>query len=144
MHIDALDSAGVAALEPDLAPIMGGIHYRDTAAIMNPGALSQAYADLFVSRGGVLVAGDARNLSQEPDRRWRVEAADGPVSAGAAVAALGPWSDAVCGPLGYRIPLGWKRGYHMHYAARMAQGSIIQSSMPMSAICSRRCAVESG
>ncbi|MBG0795240.1 FAD-binding oxidoreductase [Methylocystis sp. H62] len=118
LHIDTLDSAGVAALEPDLAPIMGGIHYRDTAAIIDPAALSKAYADLFVARGGRLLAGDARSLSQEPDGRWRVEAAQGPLVAGAAVVALGPWSDAVYGPLGYRIPLGWKRGYHMHYAAK--------------------------
>jgi D-amino-acid dehydrogenase len=31
--------------------------------------------------------------------------------------ALGPWSDDVFGPLGYRMPLGWKRGYHRHYRA---------------------------
>jgi D-amino-acid dehydrogenase len=31
------------------------------------------------------------------------------------VVALGPWSDTVFAPLGYRIPLRAKRGYHMHY-----------------------------
>jgi D-amino-acid dehydrogenase len=34
-----------------------------------------------------------------------------------AVVALGPWSDDVFKPLGYRIPLAIKRGYHMHYRA---------------------------
>ena len=29
--------------------------------------------------------------------------------------ALGAWADVVTGPLGYRLPLGVKRGYHMHY-----------------------------
>ena len=52
------------------------------------------------------------------DGRWRMTTAAGPLVAGAAVVALGPWSDAIYGPLGYRIPLGWKRGYHMHYAAK--------------------------
>ncbi|MBM3552411.1 MAG: FAD-binding oxidoreductase [Alphaproteobacteria bacterium] len=118
LHIDTLDPAAVAALEPDLAPVAGGIHYRDTAAIVDPGALSQAYADLFMSRGGQLLAGDARSLAQEPDGRWRLATAEGPLVAGAAVVTLGPWSDAVYGPLGYRMPLGWKRGYHMHYAAK--------------------------
>jgi D-amino-acid dehydrogenase len=33
------------------------------------------------------------------------------------VIALGPWSDDVFRPLGYRIPLAVKRGYHMHYGA---------------------------
>ena len=42
---------------------------------------------------------------------------EGPVQAGAGVVALGPWSDDVLRPLGYRIPLGVKRGYHMHYKA---------------------------
>ena len=30
--------------------------------------------------------------------------------------ALGAWADVVTGPLGYRLPLGVKRGYHMHYS----------------------------
>jgi D-amino-acid dehydrogenase len=34
------------------------------------------------------------------------------------VVALGPWSDLVFGPLGYSIPLGIKRGYHLHLAPR--------------------------
>jgi D-amino-acid dehydrogenase len=32
--------------------------------------------------------------------------------------ALGPWSDLVFRPLGYSIPLGVKRGYHLHLAPR--------------------------
>ncbi|MGD9657827.1 MAG: NAD(P)/FAD-dependent oxidoreductase [Methylocystis sp.] len=118
LHIDTLEARGVAALEPDLAPIAGGIHYRDTAAIVDPAALSKAYADLFISRGGLLLAGDARSLSHDTNGRWRVTTAEGPLVAAAAAVALGPWSDAIYGPLGYRIPLGWKRGYHMHYAAK--------------------------
>ena len=41
--------------------------------------------------------------------------ATGRSQAGAVVVALGPWSDDVLRPLGYRIPLGVKRGYHMHF-----------------------------
>jgi len=33
------------------------------------------------------------------------------------VVARGPWSDDPLRRLGYRIPLGVKRGYHMHYKA---------------------------
>ena len=33
------------------------------------------------------------------------------------VVALGPWSDDVFRPLGYRFPLGIKRGYHLHFRA---------------------------
>ena len=35
-----------------------------------------------------------------------------------AVVCLGPWSDEIFRPLGYRIPLGIKRGYHLHLAPR--------------------------
>jgi D-amino-acid dehydrogenase len=34
------------------------------------------------------------------------------------VVALGPWSDLIFRPLGYSIPLGIKRGYHLHLAPR--------------------------
>ena len=35
-----------------------------------------------------------------------------------AVIALGPWSDDVFRGLGYNMPLGIKRGYHLHLAPR--------------------------
>jgi D-amino-acid dehydrogenase len=47
-----------------------------------------------------------------------VQTDDGPLDAGAAVVALGAWADLVTKPLGYRLPLAVKRGYHMHYAAK--------------------------
>ena len=55
---------------------------------------------------------DARTLTQESDG-WRVDGA----SAREVVVALGPWSDLVFRPLGYSIPLGVKRGYHLHLKA---------------------------
>ena len=48
---------------------------------------------------------------------WRVATREGWWEAREVVVALGPWSDDVLRPLGYRFPLGWKRGYHMHYRA---------------------------
>src|SRR5262249_32216010 len=52
---------------------------------------------------------------------WRgageVLRSEGPVTAPAVVVALGPWSGDLLEPLGYRIPLGVKRGYHMHFKA---------------------------
>jgi D-amino-acid dehydrogenase len=56
------------------------------------------------------VTADARALQQTP-RGWRV----GDVEARDVVLALGPWSDDIFRPLGYRLPLAVKRGYHMHY-----------------------------
>ncbi len=46
-----------------------------------------------------------------------MRAVEGSLRAGAAVIALGPWSDVVTRALGYDLPLAVKRGYHMHYRA---------------------------
>jgi D-amino-acid dehydrogenase len=46
-----------------------------------------------------------------------VETAAGSLSSDRTVLALGPWTNDVLNPRGYRIPLAAKRGYHMHYKA---------------------------
>jgi D-amino-acid dehydrogenase len=119
LNIDVLDTAALAKREPALAPMSGALHFHDTAGVYDPGALSQAYLDLFLARGGRFVEGDARTLAADANG-WRVDAVTGPVLARDVVVALGPWSDLIFRPLGYAIPLGVKRGYHMHYA--LAEG----------------------
>jgi D-amino-acid dehydrogenase len=118
LRIETLESAALAAREPGLAPLPGGFHYLDTLSIDDPSRLTQAYANLFLSRGGRFLAGDAHALEETADGRWSVGAAEGPIVARELVVALGPWSDTVFRPLGYDIPLAWKRGYHMHYGVR--------------------------
>ena len=113
-----LDPANLEALEPHIRPLFAGaIHMPDPVSVADPGAVGRAYADLFVRKGGRFVAGDARSLEQTSGG-WAVATQEGPWTAGAAVLALGPWSDDVFRPLGYALPLGWKRGYHMHYRAQ--------------------------
>ncbi len=119
LNIDILDTAALAKREPALTPMSGALHFHDTAGVYDPGALSQAYLDLFLARGGRFVEGDARTLAADANG-WRVAAVTGPVLARDVVVALGPWSDLIFRPLGYAIPLGVKRGYHMHYA--LAEG----------------------
>jgi D-amino-acid dehydrogenase len=112
-----VDQAGLEALEPHLrGQFAGGIHMTDPISVADPGAVGRAYADLFVHKGGRFVSGDARSLEQT-EGGWTVATKEGTVSANAVVLALGPWSDDVFRPLGYNLPLGWKRGYHMHYRA---------------------------
>ena len=104
-------------LEPHLGEIVrGAIHYSDPLTTPDPQALTQTYAKLFVARGGALVAGDALSLAQSGDA-WTLTTADGPLQASAAVVALGPWTSDLAASFGYAFPLGFKRGYHMHYAA---------------------------
>lgn len=114
---DALDARALARIEPDVSGFAGAIALRDPAACVDPGGLTAAYAGLFARRGGRLFAGDARSLEQRP-QGWSVRTDAGLLEAAEAVVALGPWSDEVFRPLGYDIPLGVKRGYHMHYATR--------------------------
>lgn len=112
-----LDEAGLAALEPHVRyRFAGAIHMTDPVSVADPGALGRAYADLFVKLGGRLVEGEARSLERSADG-WRVATRTGWLSGREAVVALGPWSDDVTRRLGLRIPMGFKRGYHMHYGA---------------------------
>ncbi len=120
---DVLDGKGVQAREPALrGTFAGGVHLRDPGVVKDPGGLAKAYAALFLTRGGEMRTADARALTQETDG-WSLQTHAGPIQARDVVVALGPWSDKVYGPLGYKIPMAVKRGYHMHYAP--AEGAVL-------------------
>jgi D-amino-acid dehydrogenase len=91
--------------------IVGAIHFRGSPTSSDPGMLTKAYADLFMRKCGRFLKGDARHLAEDISG-WSLPAEDGPITAGEAVVALGPWSDDVFRPLGYDISLAVKRGYH--------------------------------
>jgi D-amino-acid dehydrogenase len=115
---DILDNAAIRLREPHLSgDFAGAIHLPAPAFVPNPGGLVKAYVALFRRKGGRFLAGDARTLEQA-GRGWRVSIEQGAVNAREVVVALGPWSDLVFERLGYPIPLGIKRGYHLHLAAR--------------------------
>ena len=115
MTVDVLDRKTLAEREPKIIGPIGGVHFRDPVSCVDPGALAKAYAALFVTRGGQFLAGDARTLARR-GTRWCVTTEQGDVVADNALIAMGPWSDEIFRPLGLSIPLGVKRGYHMHYA----------------------------
>ncbi|MEO6018613.1 MAG: FAD-dependent oxidoreductase [Polaromonas sp.] len=105
----------LAAAEPSFMRRMAGaLHWTDPWAVSDPGELVQRYADLFLRLGGKIVRGDAQSLKPSGSG-WKVQSNDGPVEAGEAVIALGPWAQEVIRPLGYNFPLFVKRGYHRHY-----------------------------
>jgi D-amino-acid dehydrogenase len=111
---EVLDAKAIAVREPNLRGEFSGAIYLPTPGfIPDPGALAKAYAALFRRKGGRFLVADARTLEQDAGG-WRVNGA----AAREVVLALGPWSDLVFRPLGYSIPLGIKRGYHLHLAAR--------------------------
>lgn len=109
------DTEGARTLEPDLAPVFGhAVWWPSSASVPDPGSVVGAYAELFRSRGGTLLKGDARTLRRAAEG-WTVETDAGPIATDSTVVALGPWAPEVLEPLGIRLPLAVKRGYHMHF-----------------------------
>lgn len=111
---DVLDSSALKQKEATLGAVSGGIHWLDPKTIVNPGGLVQAYADLFCQNGGTFVHGDAASLV-ESENGWQVTTEHGPISTREVVVALGPQSGLIFQKFGYAIPLGIKRGHHMHF-----------------------------
>ncbi|MEO8145105.1 MAG: FAD-binding oxidoreductase [Betaproteobacteria bacterium] len=117
VNFSAMNQKELQEKEPHLAPfLVGALHWTDPTTIIDPQGLSLAYLRLFEGRGGKFMQGNAASLEADGDG-WRLRTVDGPLQAGAAVVALGPWADVVTRMLGYDLPLAVKRGYHMHYRA---------------------------
>jgi D-amino-acid dehydrogenase len=116
-----LSSAQMHRVEPGLGiPLEGALHWTDPWSIRDPGGLVVKYRELFEQLGGVVVNGDALGL-QQGTSGWRLPVADGVLEAREAVIALGPWAGDLTSRLGYRLPLGVKRGYHMHFGQPATQ-----------------------
>lgn len=102
--------------EPALADAgVGALHWVEPWAVLDPGALVSAYANLFTRLGGRIIRGDAQSLVKSGSGGWSIVAEDGPMEAEAAVVALGPWSPDLLKRFGYRFPMVYKRGYYRHY-----------------------------
>lgn len=113
-----LDARQLQDAEPHLAPVLvGALNWTDPARVDDPQGLSLAYLRLFQRLGGTFVQGNAANLAVRAGGGWTLRTAQGPLEAGKAVVALGPWAGVFTRALGYRLPLAVKRGYHMHYRA---------------------------
>lgn len=118
LAFDMLDATQLARHEPHISgDFVGGLTWRDPWSVLDPLALTRAYLKLFEDLGGQFRNGDATTL-ERTRTGWKVTTGDGQIEAGQAVVALGPWSETVTRPLGYRFLAGVKRGYHMHYAAK--------------------------
>lgn len=115
LAFDILDSAALREREPHLShKVTGGIHWLDPKTVSNPGALVEGYCSLFKKRGGTVLHGDARTL-KSIQAGWQIDSHDGAMTAPEVVIALGPQSPEVYTQLGYKFPMGIKRGYHRHY-----------------------------
>ena len=115
LPLQALDTEGARALEPSLNPVFArAVFWPQAASVSNPLGVTRAYAARFSALGGVTLAGDARSLHRAGSR-WRVETNEGGIDAPEVVVALGPWALDLLAPLGLKLPLMVKRGYHRHF-----------------------------
>jgi len=115
---EVLSREQLLAREPHLSEVAkGGVHFTEPMTTSDPEALTKAYAALFAARGGKLAKGDARSLAASGGG-WTVAADEGALQAANVVVAMGPWAGDVATAFGYRLPIGVKRGYHMHYGAK--------------------------
>ncbi len=111
----ALDTDQARTLEPSLAPVFRhAVHWPAAASVSNPLAVTKAYAARFTALGGVILKGAAATLRRSGTNR-RVDTDSGPLDAKEVVVALGPWAPDLLGPLGIKLPLAVKRGYHRHF-----------------------------
>jgi D-amino-acid dehydrogenase len=114
VKFEAADGGALLDLEPHLkGALAGGTLMPEPVSVADPAGVVRAYAGLLEERGGRVVRAMRRRFGGWAE--WSVAAAEGPIEAPAVVVAMGPWSDDAFRRLGYRFPLGVKRGYHMHF-----------------------------
>ena len=106
----------LAQIEPALPPIfVAGVLMEDTCSVSSPAALCDAYVALFLAGGGEVREAAVTGLERTADEKWRVSLDRAPdVVSGQAIIAAGPWSAEIASWLGYKIPMAWERGYHLH------------------------------
>jgi len=114
---ERVDNEHLHRMEPYLsARIIGAIHWTNSWAVSDPGALVRAYAADLVARGGKIQQAEAETVEQA-EAGWRMRTDKGILAADELVLATGPWSPAWLEQLGYQMPMFVMRGYHMHYDA---------------------------
>ena len=110
-----LDRQAISGLEPGILPIYPvGLLHTDTASVDSPGSVVEAYARLYAAEGGTLQRAEVQGLRRDGGD-WVALLDGAPLRARHVVVALGPWSGDLLATLGYRVPLGFERGYHQEF-----------------------------
>lgn len=114
VEADVLSASELRARVPGLSEaVAGGIHYTAPVTLDEPLALTQAYVRAFEKLGGMVIQGDALGLRQA-GTGWEVPTDVGVIVAQDCAVTLGPWAPDLLAKLGYRVPMFYKRGYHVH------------------------------
>ncbi len=119
-------------LEPHLKPIFsGGYLLSDSASVNNPGQLLREYVEQFLSDGGEFITADVQSIEEQSmealngsrqkenhnssQSGFKIVTGAETLFAQNLVVCAGPWSADVLKLLGYRVLLGFERGYHQHF-----------------------------
>lgn len=91
------------------------IHYKDSVTVSDPHALLTELFNKFENLGGQFANADAMALRLEGDV-YSLIGNGNDMQASHAVIALGAYSPILTQKFGLKIPMGLKRGYHLHFA----------------------------
>lgn len=118
------DAAGLAQLEPHLAPIfVKAIWVTQSAAVIEPADLVAAYLRRFQALGGTAERAEVTRI-ERGDAHSSVLLADGRrLDARHIVIAAGSWSGELVATLGLRLPLMSERGYVRRFA--LSPGAVL-------------------
>jgi D-amino-acid dehydrogenase len=115
----ALNAIELRDLEPSVAPIFErGLWINDALSVDSPSKIVDAYAALFVARGGTVATLEATTLQRAANGDWLVKGSAGKAQAKRVVIALGPWAKSFLATLGVHVPMAFERGYHQHYLSQ--------------------------
>ena len=110
-----LSAAEVAAMEPALPPMAGGLFFPDAAHVDDPGALTRRMAAEAESLGASFQRARVDRLAPQTDGKVRLTCGDRIVDAHTVVLAAGAWSRSLALQCGDKIPLDTERGYHVEF-----------------------------
>jgi len=115
---EVLNPSELNRIEPDVAPIFHkAIRWPTSARVTDPGAVTASYANRFVRDGGNIMRTNVVSLHSKDSQNWEIILDTGSIEAEQVVVCAGPWSPELLRPLGYRFPLGIKRGYSQQFFA---------------------------
>ena len=110
---EILDRAGVAALEPALAPgVRAGVFLPENRAVRLPLAYTEGILRAFAADGGRYSQAEALGFAIEDGRVRAVRTEAGSIPTDLVVLAAGAFSGPLARGLGVRLPLRAERGYH--------------------------------
>lgn len=114
LRVERLDAAGIAALEPGIAPgYTLGLFLPEQGSVANPKRLAEVVARGVERQGGRILRSRVSAIATEAGRAIGAVTETGLVTGDITVLAAGAFSARLLAPLGIQVPLESQRGYHV-------------------------------